>query len=86
MAAPAIAVANWGQLIINKTFLAMPCKIVFARIMPMVQINANLTSAAGSAPNQNPLFFKLTKTKINNALPVIINGIMGAIANGKSPV
>ena len=86
MQAPAIAVASWGQLIINNTFFAIPCKMEFAKIMPASQINANLTSAAETAPNQNPLFFNFTKTKINNALPAIINKIIGASPNGKSPV
>lgn len=87
MAAPEIAVANCGQLIINKTFLAIgPFKTELAKSVPTDQIKTNFTRAAGTAPTQNPLAFNFEKTKINNALPVIINGIMGAKANGKSPV
>ena len=87
MAAPAIAVASCGQLIINKTFLATgPFKTEPARIIPTDQIKIYFTMAAGTAPNQNPLFFNFVKTKINNVLPVIIKGIMGAKANGKRPV
>jgi len=42
--------------------------------------------AAGIAPNQNPLALNFEKVKTIKALPVIINGIIGAMAIGKSPV
>jgi hypothetical protein len=42
--------------------------------------------AAGTAPTQKPFFFKPEKTKTNRALPVIIKGIIGAKARGRSPV
>ena len=54
MQAPAIAVANWGQLIINITFFAIPLKTEFAKTIPTNQIKANLIMAAGMAPAQNP--------------------------------
>lgn len=52
MQAPAIAVANWGQLIINITFFAIPLKTEFAKTMPTARMNANFIIAAGIAPVQ----------------------------------
>ena len=56
MQAPAVAVANWGQLIINITFFAIPLRTEFTKTMPTAQMNANLIMAAGIAPCQKPLF------------------------------
>lgn len=91
MQAPAIAVANCGQLIINNTPFAVPFKIEFAKIIPTDKIKIYFTNAAGIAPNQKfllacPERSRREKIKTINAFPVIINGIIGAKVNGKSPV
>lgn len=87
MAAPAIAVASCGQLIINKTFLAIaPFKTEFAKTVPAEKIKTYFIKAAGTAPDQNPFLFNFKKTKTIKAFPVIIKGIIGAKANGNNPV
>ena len=52
MAAPAMAVANCGQLIIKATFGAIPCKTELAKTVPTDQIKINLIIEAETAPNQ----------------------------------
>ena len=86
MAAPAMAVANCGQLIINITFEAIPCKIELAKTIPTDQIKINFIKAAGIAPTQKFFFPNLENIKTINAFPVIINGIIGAKASGRRPV
>ena len=46
----------------------------------------NLTNAAVTAPSQKPFVFNFEKTRTNSAFPAIINGIIGARANGRRPV
>jgi len=86
MAAPAMAVASCGQLIIKKTFFAMPCKTEFAKSTPTEQIKIYFIIAAGIALSQKLFFESFENTKTIKAFPVIINGIIGAKAKGKRPV
>lgn len=85
-AAPARAVASCGQLIINNTFLAMPCSVVLAKISPTENIKINLVTAAGIAFTQKFFTGSFEKIKTSKAFPIIIKGIIGAKANGSSPV
>ena len=57
MQAPAIAVANCGQLIISTTFGAIPLKTDLAKSVPAPQIKINFTADAETAPHQY-LFLK----------------------------
>lgn len=86
MTAPAIAVASCGQLIISNTFLAVPFSTELAKIVPTDKIKTYFIIAAGIAPAQKFFLPNLEKVKTNKVFPIIMNGIIGAKANGKSPV
>ena len=86
IAAPAMAVASCGQLIINITVFEIPFKTEFAKTIPTDQIKINLIIAARIAPVQKFFLPNLEKIRTNKAFPAIINGIIGAKAKGKRPV